>query len=241
MAPSFCRWRGWGSIHSLGRFEPDRIKLWVDPSDVLESQTRLGNFRIRAGTMGCSTRVAPKCNVLLRPKGLSINGVAVVAPYGSMCVNPCPIMPYQWFKRIAVLSRRNAQFWQNFLCVCKMHSSSVWLRLCRAVSWFLCVFAFNSLDNHSCQIAADKRQNSFSLCVLRPMPNALALFIHFPNAVKGHAMNPALPVCKPEGLRVVFGEIQFSQRDDDDPALHAVKVAQLEVSTAKFGVPVDAV
>jgi hypothetical protein len=80
-----------------------------------------------------------------------------------------------------------------------------------------------------------------SLCVLRPMPNALAVFIHFPNAVKGHAMNLALCVCEPERLRVVFGEIQFSKRDDDDPALYAVKVAQLEVPMAKFGVPADAV
>jgi len=73
------------------------------------------------------------------------------------------------------------------------------------------------------------------------MPNALALFIHFPNAVKRYAMNPSLRVCEPERLRVVFGEIQFSKRDDDDPALHAVKVAQLEVPPAKFGVPADAV
>jgi hypothetical protein len=73
------------------------------------------------------------------------------------------------------------------------------------------------------------------------MPNAPALFIDFPNSVKGHAMNPALRVCEPERSRVVFGEIQFSKRDDDDPALHAVKVAQLEVPAAKFGVPADAV
>jgi hypothetical protein len=46
------------------------------------------------------------------------------------------------------------------------------------------------------------------------MPNAPALFIHFPNAVKRHTMNPAL---------------------------HTFKVAQLEVPTAKFGVPADTV
>ena len=67
------------------------------------------------------------------------------------------------------------------------------------------------------------------------MPNALAVFVHFPNAVKGYAMNPALRVCEPERLRVVFGEIQFSKRDDDDPALHAVKVAQLEVPRPNSG------
>ena len=73
------------------------------------------------------------------------------------------------------------------------------------------------------------------------MPNALAVFVYFPNAVKGYAMNPALSVFEPERLRVVSWEIQFAKRDDDDPALHAVKVAQLEVPPAKFGVPADAV
>ena len=35
------------------------------------------------------------------------------------------------------------------------------------------------------------------------MPNALAVFVYFPNAVKGYAMNPALSVFEPERLRVV--------------------------------------
>ena len=69
------------------------------------------------------------------------------------------------------------------------------------------------------------------------MPNALAVFIHFPNAVKEHPMAPALRIDKPERLGVVFGELHFPKRDDDNPALHAVKVAQLEVPPAKFGVP----
>jgi len=73
------------------------------------------------------------------------------------------------------------------------------------------------------------------------MPDALAVLIHFPNAVTGHTMNPALRVCQPKRLRVVFGEIQFLERDDDDPARHSVKVAQREVSAAKFGVQADAV
>ena len=63
-----------------------------------------------------------------------------------------------------------------------------------------------------------KSQKAERLFIVRPA--ALALFIHFPNAVKGHAMNPALRVCEPERLRVVFGEIHFSKRHDDDPALH---------------------
>ena len=39
--------------------------------------------------------------------------------------------------------------------------------------------------------AGVERQNGFSSCGLRPMPNALAVFLDFPNAVKGYAMAPA--------------------------------------------------
>jgi hypothetical protein len=37
------------------------------------------------------------------------------------------------------------------------------------------------------------RQNGSSFCGLRPMPNALAVFIHVPNAVKGHYRAHASP------------------------------------------------
>jgi hypothetical protein len=86
-----------------------------------------------------------------------------------------------------------------------------------------------------------ERQDGFSFCGRRPMPNALTVLIHLPNAVKGHAMAPALRIDKPERLRVVLRKTHCPKRDDDNPALHAVKVAQLEVPAAKVGVPADAV
>lgn len=54
-------------------------------------------------------------------------------------------------------------------------------------------------------------------------------------------MTLALSVYEPERLPVVLWKIQFPKRNDYDPALDAVKVAQLEVPMAKFGVPADAV
>jgi hypothetical protein len=57
-----------------------------------------------------------------------------------------------------------------------------------------------------------ERQNGFSSCGLRPMPNALGVFIHFPNVVKGHAMAPALHIDKPERVRVVFMESHTRRR-----------------------------
>jgi hypothetical protein len=75
----------------------------------------------------------------------------------------------------------------------------------------------------------------------RTVPYSLAVFIDFPNAVEGDAMVTALRVCEAEDLWVVFGESYFSKGDDDDTVLHAVKVAQFELPTAKFGVPADAV
>jgi hypothetical protein len=67
------------------------------------------------------------------------------------------------------------------------------------------------------------------------MPNALAVSIHFPNAVKGHAMAPSLRIDKPEHLRVVFRKIHFPKRDDRNPALHAVKVANSKVPRPNSG------
>src|SRR6266446_526280 len=85
------------------------------------------------------------------------------------------------------------------------------------------------------------RRNGFSFRILRAMPNALAVFVHFPDAMKRHTMGLALRIAETERVRVVFGEIHFQKRDDNDPALYALEVAQLKVPAAKLGVPADAV
>ena len=73
------------------------------------------------------------------------------------------------------------------------------------------------------------------------MPDALAVFIDFANAVKGHAVDSALAIHEPERLPIVARKSYLSERNQDDPVLNPVKVAQLEIPTCKPGVPVDAV
>ena len=72
------------------------------------------------------------------------------------------------------------------------------------------------------------------------MPNTPAVFVDFPNPVKRHAMASAPGIHQPEHLRIVFGKIQFAERDHDDPSLHAIQITQLEVAAGKLGVPPDA-
>src|SRR6266566_3057408 len=86
-----------------------------------------------------------------------------------------------------------------------------------------------------------ERQNGFSFCVLPAMPNALAIFIHFSDAVKRHTMGLALRIAEAERVWVFLGEVHFQKRDNNDPTLYAIKVAQLKFPTAKIGVPADAV
>ena len=91
------------------------------------------------------------------------------------------------------------------------------------------------------QRTAGCKGNGLSSRPLWPMPNALAVFIHFPNAVKRHAMNPPLPIHKPERLRVIAGKTYLRKRNRDDTFLNPVKVAQLELPARKLCVPADAV
>ena len=74
-----------------------------------------------------------------------------------------------------------------------------------------------------------------------PVPDALAVFIDFANAVKGHAMDLALVIHEPESLRIVAGKGHLPERNQDNPIFNPVKVTQLEIPTRKPGVPVNAV
>ena len=85
------------------------------------------------------------------------------------------------------------------------------------------------------------KENSFSLRPLCPVPDALAIFIDFANAVKGHAMNPALCIQKLEYSRVITGKTYLSKRNHNDLSRNPVKVAQLEIAAREFGVPANAV
>ncbi len=73
------------------------------------------------------------------------------------------------------------------------------------------------------------------------MPDALAVLIHFPNAVKGHAMNPPIPIRQSEHSWVILGKIHFRKPNQDDPFLNAVKIAEVEVPARKLFVPANAV
>ena len=73
------------------------------------------------------------------------------------------------------------------------------------------------------------------------MPNEPAIFMHLPNAVEGHPNHPSLRIDELKGLRVVWGELHFLKGRQDDPVIHAVKVAQREIPAPKLPVPADAV
>jgi hypothetical protein len=73
------------------------------------------------------------------------------------------------------------------------------------------------------------------------VPDALAVFIDFANAVKGHAVDSALAIREPERLPIVARKSYLPERNHDNLILNPVKVAQLEIPTRKPGVPLDAV
>ncbi len=73
------------------------------------------------------------------------------------------------------------------------------------------------------------------------MPDASVVFIDFPDAVKRHAMKPPIGIHEMEYLRVVMWEDHFAKRHHDHSALHAIKIAQLEITSPETGVPADAI
>ena len=72
-------------------------------------------------------------------------------------------------------------------------------------------------------------------------PDALAIFIDFPNAVKGHAMSPAFRIHKSERRRVVLKKLYFPEWDDNDPVFHAVEVTQFKIPATEVSIPSDSI
>jgi len=73
------------------------------------------------------------------------------------------------------------------------------------------------------------------------VPNPLAVFMDFANAVKGHAMKLARRIHQSKRIRVILSKLHFPEEDPDDPAFHTVEIAQLEISAGILRVPADTV
>jgi len=74
-----------------------------------------------------------------------------------------------------------------------------------------------------------------------PMPNALRVLIHLPHAMKGYAMRPPLRIRELKHFRAVGRETHFAKRNQNDPVLRPVVIAQLEAPAREFGIPPDAI
>ena len=76
---------------------------------------------------------------------------------------------------------------------------------------------------------------------MRPMPNALRIFIHLPHSVKGDALRPPLRIRELKQFRAVGWEAHFPKRNQNYAVLGPVVIPQLKAPAGEFMIPPDAV
>ena len=76
---------------------------------------------------------------------------------------------------------------------------------------------------------------------MRPMPNALRIFIHLPHPVKGDAMRPPLRIRELKQFRAVGWEAHFAKRNQNYAVLGPVVIPQLKAPAVEFMIPPDSV
>lgn len=73
------------------------------------------------------------------------------------------------------------------------------------------------------------------------MPNALPIFINLANAMERYAVYVALRVHQLEGGRTLRRKRDLLQRDEDNPVLRPIVIAQFKVAFGELGIPANTV
>jgi len=73
------------------------------------------------------------------------------------------------------------------------------------------------------------------------VPDPLPVLVDLPHPVEGDGVDDSFIILNFKEKMVLLGELDLPEGDQEDPVLHAVVVADVEIPFAELSVPLDAV